>query len=276
MPKLSALTAGNLVKIPLFGRNRDFYFLQYNHYARAEAVLYMAESWEIPLNLTSETIPGAGSTQNYFVDSYWPDSMEMYWCYYLKMGMPDSIRASLVDATITGGGYDSFTMPIFQPSSTEIGLTKIELRQDYQGDTVHQLIGTGTPQASGSAFSWFSSANGKMKRPKWVRNYIDYKSVTYPSDFNFGTLSAANAAVPSQELNGVPVFYCTTGYGLTTLINTISGKIGFRNNHPGSVQPILLLNANAEVTGTSTNYTISKTAAIETYRKIDGVWYRTI
>lgn len=273
MPKLSALTPGNIVKIPIFGVVQAFVFLQYNHYGKSEAVLLGAEftlpEGDVYGHETSSVTAGVGI---YIKDkAYSMSSANMFCSSTLKNGLADAVKGSLVNNRFKAD-EDYITTSIIVPTAAEVGQSSVPI---YPSSSSHK-IGQSSYSDGGTAFNYLQNIENMNFRDRVDVNVSAYSRIPKIDLSGYsGKRRTENVYLSDSEDSALNTVYLT--FFNSWLGGTTSGGVRIRgiSGRP-TAQPIFLFNGNMEVTGTSTNYTISKASAIETYRKIDGVWYRTV
>lgn len=296
MAKLSGLNAGVIVKFNVFGITREFVWLAYNHYGQSEVALITKEPVMVPVGKLMARGQFTGSFQSdaavYLAySSYDKSAIHQYLNGEYVMGLDEAIRSSLIPVrntlrichplyysqtesqpspTVPSSAYTTamMTSPIFLPSAKELGCQpNVVLSHGETSTTInYDTYGTSFPSVIQN-----SVPSGK----NWVRDMGIALAYHHSYSTGLAPYRAAAGSFPKA-------YYSAVSIGGNGLMDAFAGHLEGTGLSLGQIYqtnegcPIICLDGNCEVTGSGTNWEISKPTAIKTYRKIGGVWYRTI
>lgn len=282
MAKLSALSTSANVTLEIGGKTYSCPWLAYNHYGKSEVTLLLLDYSSV--NLTTY-IEGS--------NSYFGTIIDNIALLEIPNLMDEGLRKSLVKVSIDDGVRSSVKRSIFAPSVKEIGQT------NYSGSA------TLTYTSTGSVFSTLKSKvstrqllmRGRVTGTINASNVgggttsVDsYLPFYIPETYLTVTNALSGSGYILSNSGGVKSYGCY-GYHDASSVNNNIGWAIFLNHRkyisvasqnytyliPYVVDALLIcLDGNCEVTGSGSSWTLSKATAIESYRKINGVWYRTI
>lgn len=275
MPKLSALSSSSKVKLTILGYEYECPWLAYNHYGAGEVAIFLRGLRAyLSISLYQDTYD---PTTNSYIGS----AHDAFAILQVEPFMEPVIRGSLVPVLINDS-LKTGRRSMFAPSVVEAN----QIREVTVYDTSdHGLLGAPKLTYSGAG-TVITPLNAIMQDDDLLRGRVKNlrtisvnagngtKSRTVDSYYpRFCNHDRVYAKWEGTTSNGELVFkvedYLTSQTVLVDgLVKTVESR---------AVAPyIVLLNGNCEVTSSSGSYVISKPTAIESYRKIDGVWYRTV
>lgn len=313
MAKISAIAKGSTVNIPMAdGTKRPFIYLGYNYYGASEATLIQSQRAMIPGGYGfghPHTMGGTSTVTTSFNSLlFTPVGAALVGPY--RDSLSEGIRKCLkpvriaeativTNQTVGDGSYRG------DATTTIKSISYAEPQNQYPfgsaGPTFSAYTwGNNNPNGGVSASdqnktSWYywypgvylpslqeiGAGPGKVSSG-WSETYYE---LGYPTTVNYALpasfITGQNPATRSKKWHvdttvtpnaiewGRVQFLCG-GYAATSSLGGYFDPMGYV-----AVNPCIAIDGNVEVQG-ATGGDITRLTVIETYRKIDGIWYRTI
>lgn len=291
MPKLSALSSSSTVKLKIFDTTYTLNWLAYNHYGKSEVTLFLSK-W-LPRVLITTRDDG--------VTGYLGGILDASLTLDLIPLLPETIRGSLTYVSISDTTRTA-DRAVFLPSTTEVGMNTII--QTTKGSIEYTTCGSafstlsslvtghgeaalrgktsGTLDFSGGNAGTYNLSGARPTLLKNIHYTGDYDGIkrVFIYDSSSGNIASAPKTWPNYmddisysqtHVQSGPVFADASLWGLAPA--TAASYILVNTHYHRNI--LITLNGNCEVTLSGGAYNITKPTAIESYRKIDGVWYRT-
>lgn len=287
MPKISALNTSATVNLEIGGQKCGCKWLAYNHYGSGEVALLLG-SIASPIVLPAGSYLSGDAVVS--VTHYFGSSIDNFTFLGIEPMMSESLRKSLIPVSISDGVM-TMRRSIFVPSTTEVGQSSVTIRDNTYGSGSYPTLsytGSGTRITPLSSLMTHGVMRGRVVSSKSIS--VENNSYTYTMDVdsyfprrvtnstlyaNYSSYTKNIILNVSSSVNSESVFVDGPPGGIGYIRTDVGSNTSSIIN-PGSAGPyIVLLDGNVEC-AYSSGGDITKPAVVETYRKINGVWYRTV
>lgn len=283
---LSAVTKGSTITFPdAVGNTMSAILLEYNHYGKSEAAVLLPA---VNIFNAARTTTSSSDPSQYNITGIYKDGLiDQFLMTSYKNLLAESIRKSTIPVSMYVPTTTYRTASINDTSATHkvselaAGIAFTHSSVFYRDIFLPSIIETGYCT---NTIYWTTNAEVELVRAMNQLLVADKnqtyngKPFAYTTPFTNTTYPRSGSAVATIR-GGVGGWYAEEPYLALTLFqgkNGFSGSAGsgMLNANTFNVRPIITLSG-AIMVNSASGGAITESAAVESYRKINGKWYRT-